>query len=114
MSDHPTSDDLERFEKLTLGLFMNPKESWQAQPRLFVGTIPENLPLKLPVPEHTEVLGTLAHNTSTLDMVLESRLSAEDVQSFYRARLTALGWQEPDEHLPYHPGGFTRHPGPPP
>jgi hypothetical protein len=114
MSDHPTSDDLERLEKLTLGLVMNPKESWQAQPRLFVGTIPEHLQVELPVPEQTEVLGTLARNASTLDMVLDSQLSAEEVQSFYRMRLTALGWLEPDEHLAYHPGGFTHHPGPPP
>ena len=113
MSDHPTSHDLERMEKLALGLLARPEEPWQAQPRLFVGTIPDNLPLELPVPEQTEVLGTLARNTSTLDMILESQLTAQEVQSFYRMRLTALGWQEPDEDLPYHPGGFIRHPGPP-
>lgn len=114
MSDHSTSDDLERIEKLTLSLLVRPDDPWQAHPRLFVGTIPENLPLKLPIPEHTEVLGTLARNASTVDIVLESQLTAEDVQRFYRTRLTALDWQEPDEDLPYHPGGFVQHPGPPP
>jgi hypothetical protein len=114
MSNQPSSGDHERIEKLALGLLMRPNDPWEVQPRLFVGKIPENLPLELPVPEQTEVLGTLARNASTVDIVLESTLTAKEIQSFYRTRLTALGWQEPDEDLPYHPGGFVRHPGPPP
>ncbi|MGO8947852.1 MAG: hypothetical protein ACLQUY_09345 [Ktedonobacterales bacterium] len=113
-NDHRAADDLERIEKFVLGLFASPTDPHEAQPRLFVGSIPETLPIELPVPEYTEVLGTLVHSNGNVDIILESELTAEDVLSFYRTRLTPLGWQLPNFAVPFRTGGFVISPGFPP
>ena len=107
MSDHLAPDDFEQIEKLLLGLLVTPGDLWEVKPRLFLGKIPENLPVELPVPEQTQVLGTLARSEAHVEIVLESELTAEEVLRFYRTRLIALGWQVPDPLVLYHPGGFV-------
>jgi hypothetical protein len=52
------------------------------------------------------VLGTLVRSETQIEIVLESDLSPQEVLDFYRARLAALGWQEPEEIQSRQEGGF--------
>jgi hypothetical protein len=54
MSDTPPSDDLERIEQLDLDLLVTPGDPSETHPRLFLGRIPENIPVELPLPEHAQ------------------------------------------------------------
>ena len=85
VSENPTPGEIDLLEKLALGLLVYPGDPRASKPRLFLGKIPENLPIEI---------------------VLESDLTPEEVFSFYRAQLTSLGWREPEGMWPQHGGGF--------
>lgn len=105
MSENPTPGEIDQLEKLALGLLVYPGDPRASKPRLFLGKIPENLPIEVPVPEQSRVVGTLARSETQVEIVLESDLTPEEVFSFYRVQLTSLGWHEPEGMWP-HPGGF--------
>jgi hypothetical protein len=106
MSENPTPGEIDLLEKLALGLLLYPGDPRASKPRLFLGKIPENLPIEIPIPEQSRVVGTLARSEAHVEIVLESDLSPEEVFSFYRAQLTSLGWHEPEGMWPHHAGGF--------
>ena len=106
MSENPTSDEVKQLEKLALGLLIYVADPRVAEPRLFLGKIPENLPIELPVPEQSRVLGTLARSETQVEIVLESDLKPEEIASFYRTQLASQGWNEPEDMQPHRQGGF--------
>src|SRR5258708_11393091 len=106
MSENPTPGEVDLLEKLALGLLVYPGDPRASKPRLFLGKIPQNLPIEVPIPEQSRVVGTLARSESQVEIVLESDLTPEEVFSFYRAQLTSLGWHEPEGMWPHHAGGF--------
>ncbi|MGO8948972.1 MAG: hypothetical protein ACLQUY_15250 [Ktedonobacterales bacterium] len=105
MNDPSSPGELALLEKLAVGLLASPGDPRGTQPRLFLGKIPESLPVEVPVPDQTRVLGTLARSETNVEILLESDLTPEDIRTFYRTRLTALGWHEADFGSP-HQGGF--------
>ncbi len=106
MSENPTPGEIDLLEKLALGLLVYPGDPRASKPRLFLGKIPENLPIEVPIPEQSRVVGTLARSETQVEIVLESDLTPEEIFSFYRAQLTSLGWHEPEGMWPHHAGGF--------
>ena len=92
MSENPTPGEIDLLEKLALGLLVYPGDPRASKPRLFLGKIPENFPIEVPMPEQSRVVGTLARSETQVEIVLESDLKPEEVISFYRAQLTSLGW----------------------
>ena len=106
VSENPTPGEIDLLEKLALGLLVYPGDPRASKPRLFLGKIPENLPIEIPIPEQSHVVGTLARSETQIEIVLESDLTPEEVFSFYRAQLTSLGWREPEGMWPQHGGGF--------
>src|SRR5260221_647739 len=106
MSENPTPGEIDLLEKLALGLLVYPGDPRASKPRLFLGKIPENLPIEVPIPEQSRVVGTLARSETQVEIVVESDLRPEEVCSFYRAQLTSLGWHEPEDMWPHHAGGF--------
>src|SRR5258708_37160957 len=108
MSENPTPGEVDLLEKLALGLLVYPGDPRASKPRLFLGKIPQNLPIEVPIPEQSRVVGTLARSESQVEIVLESDLTPEEVFSFYLAQLTSLGWHEPEYSRPHHSGGFLR------
>ncbi len=106
MSENPTPGEIDLLEKLALGLLVYPGDPRASKPRLFLGKIPENFPIEVPIPEQSRVVGTLARSETQVEIVLESDLMPEEVFSFYRAQLTSLGCHEPEGMWPQHAGGF--------
>ena len=106
MSENPTPSEIDLLEKLALGLLVYPGDPRASKPRLFLGKIPENLPIEVPIPEQSRVVGTLARSETQVEIVLESDLTPEEVFRFYRTQLTSLGWHEPEGMWPHQAGGF--------
>ena len=104
MNDHLEPETREHIEGLIRGLLIAHGDPHEGQPRLFLSTIPEQLPVDLPLPEQTHVLGSPVHSTTALETLLESALPRVELLSFYRTHLTALDWQEPDIPPRYHLG----------
>jgi hypothetical protein len=72
------------------------------RPSLLVGEIPDDLKVKLPLPEQTRVVGTLIRSEGDVTVVLDSVLEPEEIDRFYRERLGAEGWEslpEPPPHV---------------
>ena len=74
------------------------------EPQLLVGQLPPDLPLELPLPEGSRLLGSLAVENPMI--AIESQLAGEDVVTFYRERLTTAGWTV-QEHFGPMQGGFV-------
>ena len=106
MSENPTPGESDLLEKLALSLLVYPGDPRASKPRLFLGKIPENLPIEVPIPEQSRVVGTLARSETQVEIVLESDLTPEEIFSFYRVQLTSLDWHEPGGMWPHQAGGF--------
>jgi hypothetical protein len=74
------------------------------EPQLLVGQLPPDLPVELPLPEGSRLLGSLAVENPMI--AIETQLADEDVVAFYRERLTTAGWTPQEEHFGPHQGGF--------
>jgi hypothetical protein len=74
------------------------------QPRLRVGSVSAQLPLEVPVPEGSTVLGSLERENGDVTVVFDCDRTATDIVAFYRLQLTAAGWYEPARHRAT--GGF--------
>jgi len=103
MSERQTPGGENELEQLFLRLL-----SYPGDPRvsLFVGRLPEHFPLTIPTPENGHVLGTLVRSDDTIEIVLESDLAQNEVETFYRTQFTGQGWNELEE-FSRRPGGFT-------
>lgn len=80
------------------------------RPRLFVGRLPQGLPVDLVVPEGFEVLGGRIvseepRGEDGLEVVLDASMPASEALDAYRARLLSDGWSEPERREMRH-GGF--------
>lgn len=66
-------------------------------PRLLVGSLPQALPIAVPVPEGSRVLGTLVQGPRALTVVLEVPLTQAEARAFYARSLSvANGWAPPE------------------
>jgi len=75
------------------------------EPQLLVGQLPDPLPVSLPVPEGSRIVGSLIDRKKIVQVVLDVPLPAEAVVAYYHERLTAAGWVT----LRYRPvTGFTQ------
>jgi hypothetical protein len=106
MSENLIPGEDNELERLVLRLLVFPRDPRVNNPRLFLGQIPENLPVEVPLPEQSHVLGTLARSEEQVEIVLTSDLQPDEILRFYRERLTPLGWNELEESDLHHRGGF--------
>lgn len=102
-----SSQNVELLRELALRLATFPGDPRVMNPQLFVGELPQPLPVEIPLPENSHVLGSLARNPQQFEMVLDSELKPEDVTAFYKERLSTLGWSELDWPPRAMRGGFT-------
>jgi len=77
--------------------------------QIYIGELPDPLPVKVPVPDASHIIGSLVRGNETIEIVLDVDLPASEVVQFYKAKLTAGGWYRPPSDLPM--AGFTGHPG---
>jgi hypothetical protein len=78
-------------------------------PQLLVGSLPDPLPIHIPMPKGTRVIGTLVRGSRSLDIILEVPLTNTEVRNFYAQELKEEGW-EPPEGMPdmgMRHGGFA-------
>ncbi|MGI8910960.1 MAG: hypothetical protein ACR2JR_10475 [Rubrobacteraceae bacterium] len=76
-------------------------EQAAAPPRIFVGRLPEDLPVEVPISDGADVVGGVARDLSRgrrdAEIVLDAALSAERFREDYRRQLLAAGWDEDTE-----------------
>jgi len=107
VSENPISNEENQIEQLALRLLVYPGDPHVNKPRLFLGAIPDTLPVAIPLPEKSRALGTLARSEEQVEIVLESELKPEEIVTFYRAQLKETGWNElEDDMMRPHTGGF--------
>ena len=91
-----------------------PRSAVAEQPRLFVGRLPENLPVEIPVPEGFVIVGSVVRGERVgepaIEVVLDAALPAEQAHESYRELMASTGWRK-KEWFKRRPGGFES--GPP-
>jgi len=73
---------------------------------IYVGALPPELTVELPLPESTRVIGSVVRGKAIgTEIFLDADMSPGEAIEFYREELTGLGWVSPDEA--YRPTGFV-------
>ena len=103
-SPNPNLNETDLLE-LALRLATYPNDSRTQNAQLLPGQLPDQLPVAIPFPEGSRVLGSLIRNPESINMLLDTPLSPEEVITFYREHMQAAGWQTTDIYRP-HRGGF--------
>ncbi len=76
--------------------------------RLMIGTIPEDLPFELPIPESSRIIGSIVRGDNAgAQIILDVPLNSEEVINFYHEALIEEGWMVSLEHA-----GFVSAPWP--
>lgn len=101
---NPSLNETDLLE-LALRLAIYPDGSRTRNAQLLPGQLPDQLPVAIPFPEGSRILGSLISNPKKIDMFLDTQLSPEQVLTFYRQRMEALGWQTTNIFQPRR-GGF--------
>lgn len=76
-------------------------------PQVLIGELPQHLPIEIPLPAGSRVVGTLIRGPQHATSVVDVALPTEQVLKFYRERLQAAGWQESELLKARRPGGFS-------
>lgn len=106
MSDNTPGAREDLLRELALRLSTYPGDPRNDNPQLLVGQIPENMAIPVPMPEQSQVLGTLMRSPENINIILNSELSPTEVTNFYKEQLGSSGWNELDTIRPMH-GGFV-------
>jgi hypothetical protein len=73
------------------------------------GDLPSDLPEKIPIPDGTEIIGSLVRSDgkyNQVEIVLDSPRDPDEVMKFYRNSLSKAGWNESKAVYP-ESGGFS-------
>ena len=83
------------------------------KPLIFAGSVPEEVPFEIPIPEGFVLVGSarfaMRGDRRVVEVVLDTGLSASRVRDAYRDLLSDGGWEEEDLNGPGG-GGFARGP----
>lgn len=78
--------------------------------QLFVGRLPSNLPVDLPLPNGAKVDASIRRGNTpgqgSYQVFVDANQSPEQVQAFYQQRLSATGWQSQTNYSPFNSKGF--------
>src|SRR3990167_3121146 len=72
------------------------------------GSLPNDLPEKIPIPDGTEIIGSLVRSDgkyNQVEIVLDSPRDPDEVMKFYRNSLSKAGWNESKVYS--ESGGFS-------
>jgi len=72
---------------------------------IFVGELPKQLPVEIPIPDRTRVVGAVFNSNNNVEMVLDVGMPPEEVRLFYVKKMLADGWNHPPSER--QRGGFT-------
>lgn len=82
----------------------------EQRPSFFIGRLPEDLPVEVPIPDGATIVGSQPHGYGPRDeveVVLDAGMTAEQVREAYRTLMTAAGWSESDRHRGPMGSGFV-------
>jgi len=106
----PLPEDVAAWRELARRLSM-PLDPYEgvAEARILVGRLPKDLPMRLPIPDGSTVVGSVTRSLSrghrSVEVLLDAAPSAGQVREDYRRQLQAAKWREED-NLPGR-GGFN-------
>jgi hypothetical protein len=104
---HPSGGQEPTQDELVMRLLAHPAHPQTQQLQLLPGRLPDTLPLKLPLPDGSRVVGSLVRGQESVEVVLDAPGSAEQVLAWYQQQMRAAGWQTPEEMQGHHPSGFV-------
>lgn len=67
--------------------------------KVIVGKLPEKMPVELPIPSDSQILGSIVNSKGSVQIVLDVSQSVEQVTDFYKNKLLSEAWKQP-----IHPG----------
>ena len=119
MNEHgsrPVSDD-ELVPRSLVERLLAPEDPFSTEPEqatIFVGRLPEGLPVEIPIPDGFEVLGGWTRGggrggEEEIEIVLDAAMPAGEAVDAFRTRTSAGGWSEPEQPGMGH-GGFGSRP----
>ena len=73
--------------------------------RLLPGEVPAEVLAEVPLPEEKRIIGSMVLPTH-ITVVLESSMKPDRVEAFYKERMLAAGWTEPEPWPGMRQGGF--------
>lgn len=66
-------------------------------PQILVGKLPERMPADIPMPDDSQIAGSVVHD-GLIRINFDTSLSPEQAIDFYRERLLAAGWEDIEQH----------------
>jgi hypothetical protein len=107
VADNPDSNEA-LLQALTLRFLAKefPGDSKPESVQLLVGRLPNQLPVEVPLPENSQIIGSYVNlDWHNISIEFDTDLSPESILNFYRERLLSSGWHSPE--IPTRPlGGF--------
>ena len=103
----PTTSSEPTFEELATRL-LEPSYSGSSElvgVELFLGGLPDELPLDLPMPEGARIVGSAVRDGETIEIVLDARMAPSEAIEFYREHMTSANWTETE--IPGTSRGFA-------
>ncbi len=74
--------------------------------QIYVGKLPEKMPVDIPLPEGSQVVGTVVRGEESIQIVLDTNNPPDRVLEFFRQQLSAAGWSTQDQSVGPS-GGFV-------
>ncbi|MEM9922204.1 MAG: hypothetical protein AAF915_00360 [Cyanobacteria bacterium P01_D01_bin.50] len=68
--------------------------------QLIIGKLPDKLPVEIPQPLESQVLGSIIRGEYSYEIALDTPQSAAQVKSFYQNQLTDKGWKQQEDMSP--------------
>lgn len=94
MNGNPFESHEAMLRELVLRVAAIPGDPGAYDQQLLVGQLPEDLPVPLPLPEQSQLLGSLLRNAAPAEIILNTLLSPVQIIDFYRNHFVAMGWEE--------------------
>ena len=76
------------------------------QAQIYVGKLPEKLPVDIPLPDGSRVIGSVVRGDESIQIVLDASQRPDLVLDFYRQQMQAAGWS-PQDQSATPSGGFV-------
>ncbi|MCB9449966.1 MAG: hypothetical protein H6672_00915 [Anaerolineaceae bacterium] len=75
---------------------------------VYVGSLPDDLPFDLPLPEDARLIGSITHSVYTsTEIIFDTAVSPKDLVAFYTENLPGDAWRA-NTNLPVPQGGFVQ------
>ncbi|NJL80970.1 MAG: hypothetical protein HC917_23235 [Richelia sp. SM2_1_7] len=66
--------------------------------KVIVGKLPEKMPVELPIPSASQILGSTVSEKGNIQVVLDASGTVEQVTDFYKNQLQKSGWEQPNKN----------------